>query len=788
MDSRAFCDQLVHAPDENTVVNILKEANLWDAPNAWCDFGGQENNFSSIGNQSAHAEAALVEKLVNSIDAVLMLQCYLAGIEPEGPEAPSNTKAAVEKFFNIRNANLAELTATSLTTHAQRIGLVATGSKKLPNLTIFDLGEGQRPEDFPSTFLSLGKANKVKIPFVQGKFNMGGTGVLQFCGEQNFQLILSRRHPSLGKSDWGFTLVRRMNPVGNAKNSVYRYLAPYGKVPRFEHKTNINLNLDITLANGTALPDLEYGSVIKLFGYQLPGGVKTNIVFDLFNRVSCLLPGVALPIRFYERRNYVGHSMESTMLGLSTRLARDSRDNLEFEPSTHRIFINNHLLRVTVYAFKRTEKGESASIKFRDREGVMFLVNGQSHGNISKSFFRRQTVKMSYVANDILVLVDASALDGRSREDLFMNSRDRLRDGTLAREIEKAVESEVSSHELLKLLNSKRREAALGERLKNDALLEQLLESIIKRSPALASLFITGHRLADPFKLQPAQADRLDFRGERYPTFFRLAPGQEVRSAHLGQRFRVQFETDAQNTYFDRADMPGNYEVTLDGLPVAQNTLSFNLLNGVGNLSVHLPLSVKVGTRLSWQGTVSDYSRVDPFTFTFERVVAAATAGGGGPSAQRKPPVVPGPGPRTIPQSLDVPKITRVARKDWGQYEFDRDSALAVRLSPAGSYDYFVNIDNVYLAHEIKVQPTKREILENQFLHGLALFGMALLKANLNSPENSSGDIEAEIHRMSRAFAPVLIPMIQHLSELEAGLDAEISDDVSVDLDEVSAD
>lgn len=97
---------------------------------------------------------------------------------------------------------------------------------------------------------------------------MGGTGVLQFCGEQNFQLILSRRHPSLGQSDWGFTLVRRMNPVGNAKNSVYRYLAPDGKVPRFEHKTNINLNLDITLANGTALPDLEYGSVIKLFGYQ----------------------------------------------------------------------------------------------------------------------------------------------------------------------------------------------------------------------------------------------------------------------------------------------------------------------------------------------------------------------------------------------------------------------------------------------------------------------------------------------------------------------------------------
>lgn len=62
MDSRAFCDQLVHAPDENTVVDILKNEDLWDAPNAWCDFGGQENNFSSIGNQSAHAEASISRK------------------------------------------------------------------------------------------------------------------------------------------------------------------------------------------------------------------------------------------------------------------------------------------------------------------------------------------------------------------------------------------------------------------------------------------------------------------------------------------------------------------------------------------------------------------------------------------------------------------------------------------------------------------------------------------------------------------------------------------------------
>ena len=47
----------------------------------------------------------------------------------------------------------------------------------------------------PDTFLSLDKSNKLRIPFVQGKFNMGGTGVFEFCGPNGLQLIVTRRNP-----------------------------------------------------------------------------------------------------------------------------------------------------------------------------------------------------------------------------------------------------------------------------------------------------------------------------------------------------------------------------------------------------------------------------------------------------------------------------------------------------------------------------------------------------------------------------------------------------------------
>jgi glycosyltransferase involved in cell wall biosynthesis len=84
------------------------------------------------------------------------------------------------------------------------------------------------------TFMSVNRSKKLRIPFVQGKFNAGGdTGVLQFCGEKNMQLIVSRRHPEDPVEPWGFTIVRRMKPTAGRRSSMYVYLAPGGDVPRF---------------------------------------------------------------------------------------------------------------------------------------------------------------------------------------------------------------------------------------------------------------------------------------------------------------------------------------------------------------------------------------------------------------------------------------------------------------------------------------------------------------------------------------------------------------------------
>lgn len=65
-------------------------------------------------------------------------------------------------------------------------------------MIIYDNGEGQHPKDFESTFLSLMRGNKNEIHFVQGKYNMGGSGAIVFCGK-GYQLIGSKRFDGSGE-------------------------------------------------------------------------------------------------------------------------------------------------------------------------------------------------------------------------------------------------------------------------------------------------------------------------------------------------------------------------------------------------------------------------------------------------------------------------------------------------------------------------------------------------------------------------------------------------------------
>jgi hypothetical protein len=204
---------LLAAESEEELLAALVARNLMTEVAQWPYLGDMPNNQSIVHNQQSTAAAALLEKFTNAVDAVLLRQCKAAGMDPRGRSTVYGR--AIERYFGDVGEEFRE--REKLRAFAeQNIVLYATGSKARPCLSLYDAGEGQLPKDFRGTFCSLihGEARasyKGAIPFVQGRFNMGGTGVLPFCSEKHkMQLIVSRVPADVAKSDdheWGYRLL-----------------------------------------------------------------------------------------------------------------------------------------------------------------------------------------------------------------------------------------------------------------------------------------------------------------------------------------------------------------------------------------------------------------------------------------------------------------------------------------------------------------------------------------------------------------------------------------------------
>src|ERR1035437_5072017 len=101
----------------------------------WQPLDGNESNFGVIENQQSSPIAALIEKITNSIDAILMRKCYEAGIDPKSPQAPRGMEEAVKLFFKQEHINW-HLTSWRLK-QAEEIQILADGPRMNTSLCIY---------------------------------------------------------------------------------------------------------------------------------------------------------------------------------------------------------------------------------------------------------------------------------------------------------------------------------------------------------------------------------------------------------------------------------------------------------------------------------------------------------------------------------------------------------------------------------------------------------------------------------------------------------------------------
>ena len=302
------------AATEAEIEPIIETAEM-DFNINWVPYGNNESYFGVIENQQASPIPALVEKITNSIDAILMRRCYEKGIDPKFPDAPKSVEDAVSKFFpNSSNWDLPGKRGQQ----SESIQIIADGPRKDTSLIIYDDGEGQHPENFKDTFLSLLRGNKNEIQFVQGKYNMGGAGAVVFCGKKRYQLIASKQFKGDGK--FGFTLLRK-HPLSveerqTRKNTWYEYLTIDDAIPAFGIES-----LDIGLLNRK----FTTGSIIKLYSYQLPIGARSVISRDLNQSINEYLFEPALPIYTIDQKERYPDdiNLNRDLYGLKRRMEAD---------------------------------------------------------------------------------------------------------------------------------------------------------------------------------------------------------------------------------------------------------------------------------------------------------------------------------------------------------------------------------------------------------------------------------------------------------------------------------
>jgi hypothetical protein len=775
MNSFELFSALLHAEHESEVEAILKSNGYLDDV-YWQPLGSIENNFATVGNQQSDPTAALVEKIINSMDAILMLECFKRRIDPEGPEAPQSMNAAIQLFFQVKSGQIGALSARERTKLADLVHLIAVGSKEEPCYIIIDKGEGQTPQRFPDTLLSIVRSNRLRIPFVQGKFNMGGTGVLPFCGTKKYELIASRRNPQAPKDsgdntahDWGFTLVRRLPPEDGRRGSMYVYLAPENKIPKFSANSICVLPGD-SAKNSPAEPytvNLDYGTCIKLYNYRWKA--KSTATTEARYEIERYLHAPCLPFRITETRNYKANYYSTTLSGIwATLYGGEDEEIPKVEPGFPAPAELNlpdiGRLPYRLVVFK--EEVEPRHVP----HGIFFTLNGQVHGSLSTDFVSGR-LKFDYLGRYLLISIDCTTMDALIREDFIMGSRDRIRQSEILQQIEDALEDELKNHSGLRELNAIRRKRNIEKSLESERDTVEAFQHLLKSDPTLASLFSAGTHLVTSTGPGVPQA----FAGRKFPTFFRLVKEPKdglTKPCPVNRPCRVDFETDAENEYFSRLDSPG----TIEFFPpyICEH---WSLWNGRLVARLKCPKSMKPGQLLPIQVTVTDIEcHTQPFVCRFTLLAekpAEPVHTGGVTKEQGQGPH--GQGRQTAPR-LGMPKINEKRKDEWANFTppFNEYEALRVLNDGQGGYDFYLNIDNVFLLTEIsRSRDDEKPLIKYWFKYGLVLCALGMLQQfqsqNIKEQEAEDSDRSKSnaslllVNQASAGLSRVIVPIIRRL-------------------------
>jgi hypothetical protein len=574
-DARSVCRRLLDAESEAEVEAVIEAAPEMTNPKNWRPLDRRETNFNVTSNQASDGGKALTELMTNMVDAVLMKHAFLKSVDPKGRKAPSTMHQAVDRLVkHLHGGKLTNLDPRDpwLLSFARAnlvIGVTGAKSKRagLPCYTFVDNGEGQTPDDFESTFLSLSTGNKKDIPFVQGKYNMGSSGVLGYCGLKWFKLIVSRRYDR--NAPWGFTLMRK-RPGGGMPVAEY-FVLPSGKIPTFEE----DALYPFIKGNGKRYDGvhLSTGTVIKLYDYQIgsrfAGGFRGSREALNENLVETILPFLILDFRWTPDPKRGGDRAEGIdprrfcgMEFLLLRSHKEAHDDEDEAAGTGRLAVATNTyselgeISISAIRLKRKLPGWLASSNNR----VFHAVNGQVQFKQTRGYLS-QTCGFPALKDRVIVIVDASNLTYEAHNEVWKGDREHVRDTIIGERYKSVVTAAIKESQALSALQREIAQEELKQAAKSQR--NELFQKLVNADRHLASLLADR----DPVITLPSGgsgekgggAGAGKFEGKYSPTFLRFDEKTKDTgiAVPINRTRPASARTDAENGYLQRPDNKG---------------------------------------------------------------------------------------------------------------------------------------------------------------------------------------------------------------------------------------
>lgn len=301
------------------------------------------------------------------------------------------------------------------------------------------------------------------------------------------------------------------------------------------------------------------------------------------DRVDEYLFEPALPILMVDKKERYpkDRELQRFSFGLKRRLEKEESKYIEdyFTLEHNSSKVGN--MKVTSYIFNtkvgdKNIKDSRNTIRnefFRSKMYVVFTMNGQVQGHLTSEFITR-SLKLPLLKDHLLIHVDCTNMEYDFRSQLFMASRDRLKEGEEYRYLRDLLTQELKNSKL-ETIHKIRKDSISVDSADTSDLIKSFTKNLPLNNDLLKLLNNTfdiekeeekKKKKTEKQKKEQKTTEEEKFIPQRFPSFFKFKGsknGTNAISIQKGKNKTLVFETDVENHYFDRDDDQGELKISL---------------------------------------------------------------------------------------------------------------------------------------------------------------------------------------------------------------------------------